>query len=38
MAMEGVKDGKGVEDFRNLFPIPANDIVANRNLVQNPGY
>ena len=34
----GVKDGKGVEDFRNLFPIPANDIVANRNLVQNPGY
>ncbi len=34
----GVKDGKGVEDYRNLFPIPANDIVANRNLVQNPGY
>jgi hypothetical protein len=34
----GVKDGKSVDDFRNLFPIPANDIVANPNLVQNPGY
>lgn len=34
----GVKDGKAVEDYRNLFPIPANDIVANPNLIQNPGY
>ncbi len=34
----GVKDGKSVEEYRNLFPIPANDIVANPNLVQNPGY
>lgn len=34
----GVKDGKAVEDYRSLFPIPANDIVANPNLVQNPGY
>lgn len=34
----GVKDGKSVENFRNLFPIPANDIIANRNLIQNPGY
>ena len=34
----GVKDGKGVQEFRNLFPIPAADITANRNLVQNPGY
>ena len=34
----GVKEGKGVDEYRNLFPIPANDIVANPNLVQNPGY
>ncbi|GGP01304.1 membrane protein [Cloacibacterium rupense] len=34
----GVKDGRGVQEFRNLFPIPAADITANRNLVQNPGY
>ncbi|GEJ47281.1 MULTISPECIES: RagB/SusD family nutrient uptake outer membrane protein [unclassified Chryseobacterium] len=33
-----VKDGKAVESYRNLFPIPAKDIVANPNLVQNPGY
>jgi hypothetical protein len=34
----GVKDGQGVEDYRNLYPIPAKDIIANPNLVQNPGY
>lgn len=34
----GVKDGKAVEDFRNLFPIPSNEIVANPNLIQNTGY
>ncbi|WP_345989511.1 RagB/SusD family nutrient uptake outer membrane protein [Chryseobacterium sp. Chry.R1] len=34
----GVKEGKGVDEYRNLFPIPANDIVANPNLIQNPGY
>ena len=33
-----VKDGKGVADNLNLFPIPATDIVANPNLKQNPGY
>ncbi|MBK1895908.1 RagB/SusD family nutrient uptake outer membrane protein [Chryseobacterium paridis] len=33
-----VKDGKAVENFRNLFPIPAKDLVANPNLIQNPGY
>ena len=33
-----VKDGKAVESYRNLYPIPAKDIVANQNLVQNPGY
>lgn len=33
-----VKDGKAVESYRNLFPIPVNDIIANPNLIQNPGY
>lgn len=33
-----VKEGKAVESFRNLFPIPAKDIIANPNLFQNPGY
>ncbi|MCS3869110.1 hypothetical protein J3D55_002026 [Chryseobacterium ginsenosidimutans] len=33
-----VKDGKAVESYRNLYPIPAKDIVANSNLVQNTGY
>ena len=35
---DGVQEGKAVESFRNLFPIPAKDIIANPNLVQNPGY
>ena len=34
----GVKEGRAVEDFRNLYPIPASDLVANPNLVQNAGY
>lgn len=34
----GVKDGKSVEDFRSLFPIPDSDVVANPNLKQNTGY
>lgn len=34
----GIKEGKAVESFRNLFPIPAKDIIANPNLIQNPGY
>lgn len=34
----GVLEGKAVEDYRNLMPIPAKDIIANPNLVQNPGY
>lgn len=33
-----VKEGKAVEDFRILFPIPAADRTANPNLVQNNGY
>ncbi|WP_312185894.1 RagB/SusD family nutrient uptake outer membrane protein, partial [Sphingobacterium sp.] len=34
----GVLSGQGVAAYRNLFPIPASDIIANSNLVQNPGY
>lgn len=34
----GVRDGRGVEAFRNIFPIPAADIIANPNLKQNTGY
>ncbi|MFB6341305.1 RagB/SusD family nutrient uptake outer membrane protein [Saccharicrinis sp. FJH62] len=26
------------EDYRNLFPIPRDEILANPNLIQNPGY
>lgn len=33
-----VKDGAAVGDYRNLFPIPAKDLVTNHNLIQNPGY
>lgn len=32
------KDGIAVGEYRNLFPIPNNDLVVNKNLVQNPGY
>lgn len=34
----GVKDGRSIEDFRNLLPLPASDIIANPNLEQNQGY
>ena len=34
----GVKEGRAVEDFRRLYPIPASDLNANPNLIQNPGY
>ena len=34
----GVQDGKDVEDFRTLFPIPDSDRLANTGLEQNPGY
>ncbi|MDR2562714.1 MAG: RagB/SusD family nutrient uptake outer membrane protein [Prevotellaceae bacterium] len=34
----GIKAGKGVENHRNLFPIPASDRMANPNLKQNEGY
>jgi hypothetical protein len=34
----GVKSGTGVQDFRNIYPLPTLDVSANPNLVQNPGY
>ena len=34
----GIKDGTGVSEKYNLFPIPSTDIIANPNLKQNPGY
>jgi len=34
----GVAGGKGVEAFRNLYPIPSDDLNANPNLKQNTGY
>ena len=34
----GVKDGRAVEAFRTLYPIPTSDITANPNLKQNTGY
>lgn len=34
----GVQQGTAIEDFRNIFPIPAGDLLANPNLVQNTGY
>lgn len=34
----GVKEGTGVAEFRNLFPIPTTDLTANPNLEQNTGY
>jgi starch-binding outer membrane protein, SusD/RagB family len=33
-----VKEGRGVEDFRKVFPIPTSDLTANPNLKQNTGY
>lgn len=34
----GIKAGGSLPDFRNLYPIPTADLIANPNLVQNPGY
>lgn len=34
----GVKDGRGVEAYRVLYPLPASDLTVNQNLKQNPGY
>lgn len=34
----GTKNGVGVSDNLNLFPLPATDVMANPNLIQNTGY
>jgi len=34
----GVEAGKSTESFRDLYPLPASELVANPNLKQNPGY
>ncbi len=34
----GVSGGTGVADYRNIYPIPLQDLTANPNLKQNPGY
>ena len=33
-----VQNGVATDSFRDLFPIPSNDLGANPNLKQNPGY
>ncbi len=34
----GSKDGASVAEYRKLYPIPTNDVIANSNLIQNEGY
>lgn len=34
----GVKEGRTTESWRNILPIPASEILANKNLRQNPNY
>jgi starch-binding outer membrane protein, SusD/RagB family len=34
----GAADGVATETFRDLYPLPASELSANPNLVQNPGY
>jgi len=34
----GVKEGTTTESFRDIYPIPSSDIIANPTLTQNPGY
>ena len=34
----GVKEGRTTESWRNILPIPASEILANKNLSQNPNY
>lgn len=34
----GVKNGRAVETYRTIFPIPSDDMTANPNLDQNTGY
>ena len=34
----GAADGTATGTFRDLYPLPASELVANPNLTQNPGY
>lgn len=34
----GIPAGRTTESFRNLYPLPASELLANPNLEQNPGY
>jgi hypothetical protein len=34
----GSAGGSPLSTFRDLYPLPANELIANPNLVQNPGY
>jgi hypothetical protein len=34
----GVQAGRTTEGFRDLYPLPASELLANPNLEQNPGY
>ena len=34
----GTEAGTATESFRDLYPLPASELVANPNLTQNPGY
>jgi starch-binding outer membrane protein, SusD/RagB family len=34
----GAPGGTATESFRDLYPLPASELAANPNLVQNPGY
>ncbi|MEN8187085.1 MAG: RagB/SusD family nutrient uptake outer membrane protein [Bacteroidota bacterium] len=34
----GIMEGKATESYRDIYPIPSTDMIANPNLTQNPGY
>lgn len=34
----GIQEGRALEPFRTLYPIPVNDIINNPNLDETPGY
>ncbi len=34
----GTANGQAVDSFRNIYPLPSTDVIANPNLTQNTGY
>ena len=34
----GQKNGTSLPEHLNVYPLPISDLIANPNLVQNPGY